>query len=153
MTPRELEKSMQAALPMRAQQALLLARQFDRGVDPAAAFIIVNDHPAATTAALALALRSQARRDRRAGGAHGPVRFSCVHCEFDAAGEEEDPAELVAAAQELAKRPGLAAALSQQEPAYDARALARQEHITLRRAQQILQARLRAEECRQGVLL
>lgn len=144
-----------AALPPVAARALLLARQFDHSVDPGAAWIAHTTHPHATPGRLAGYLRSQARRNRRAGGAHGPSAFASID-DDDApllAGDCSDPADTVAAAQQIvATRPGLAAALRQREGASDTAALAARDHVSRRRAQQALAARKRAEDAGQGDL-
>lgn len=92
-----------AALPPRAAEALLLARQFDRDCDPAAAWLMAVERPGASPDALARGLRAQARRHRRAGGEHGPARFASP--EVDRAAFEQqggdDPADLLEAVQEV----------------------------------------------------
>ncbi len=135
-----------AALPPRAAIALALARGHDRScdADAADAWIAHATHPHATADRLSGYLRSQSRRNRRAGGAHGPARFTSIDDALDLGltAPSDDPADLIEAAQQVGCRPGLAAALSEREGAADARALAQREGITLRRAQQILRARI-----------
>lgn len=156
MTPCDLDRRMRAVLPPLAAAALRLARQFDHSVDPAAAWLAVHDRPAATPDTLARALRAQARRGRRQGGAHGPSCFSSLSDLDQQGAGDEDPADLLAAAQDITRTrrgAGLDAALAEREPAADSLALAQREGITRRRAQQVLQARLHAEQQGQGVLL
>ncbi|CDW96342.1 MULTISPECIES: hypothetical protein [unclassified Thiomonas] len=141
-----------AALPPRAAAALALARGFDRACDPAAAWLAARERPTATPDQLARALRAEARRDRRAGGAHGPAAFHQLPEGFDAVGGD-DPADLVGADQEVGQRVGLAAALAELEPASDSRRLAASCRVSQRRAQQVLAARRRALDAGQGVLL
>lgn len=129
-----------AALPPVAAQALLLARQFDHSVDPAAVWIAHTTHPHAAPGRLAGYLRAQARRNRRAGGPHGPSSFTNIDDALDLglSAPSDDPADLIEAAQQVGCRPGLAAALAERAPANDSRMLAQREHITRRRAQQVI---------------
>ncbi|WP_079415993.1 hypothetical protein [Thiomonas intermedia] len=157
MTPRAWNVACAQALPPRAAEALLLARQFDRDrdCDAAAAWLMATDRPDAAPAALARALRAQARRDRRAGGAHGPAWFASPSEWCDAFGQQggDDPAELVAACQTLALRPGVVAAFAEREPASDTKVLAERDGCTRRRVQQCLAYRRGLEGQGQGVLL
>jgi hypothetical protein len=143
---------MVATLPPRAAGALQLARQLDATCDPAAAWLLAAERPHATPDSLAAGLRAQARRDRRAGGAHGPAAFHQLPEGFDAVGGD-DPADLVGAYQEVGQRDGLALALAELEPASDPRRLAAICRVSQRRAQQVLAARRRAVDAGQGVLL
>lgn len=142
------------ALPPRAAEALLLARQFDRDCDPAAAWLMAVERPSASPDALARGLRAQARRHRRAGGEHGPAWFASAEgCDAFKHQGGEDPADLLEAVQEVGRRPGLGQELALREAASDTGELARRERITLRRAQQVLAERRLAEQEGQGVLL
>jgi len=131
-----------AALPQAARTALLLAQQHDRSVDPAAAWIAHATHTTSSPTRISGYLRAQARRDRRAGGAHGPSSFTNIDDALDLdlglTAPSDDPADLLEAAQQVGYQPGLAAALAERAPANDSRHLAQREHITRRRAQQLL---------------
>ncbi len=130
-----------AALPQRAAQALAAARLFDTDCDAAAAFIAAADHPDASVEELARFLRSQTRRERRAGGPHGPARFLQLDVLHDDLDGDGDPALLVEAAEAVAACAGLQQALEEREPASDTRALSQRDGITQRRAQQVLAVR------------
>lgn len=149
MTP----AAMAAALPPTARQALALARVFDPQCDAAAAWLAAHDRPHATPDALARIIRATARRERRAGGAHGPAwLYSPPEALPDQPGGD-DPAALLEATQALAARSGIDAVLDEREPASDPRAIAQRDGITLRRAQQVLRLRRAVEMAGQGVLL
>lgn len=151
MTPRE---ALEAALPPRAAAALELAQQFDRTCDPACALLAAHDHPHDSIGRLALRIRAATRRERRAGGAHGPARFTRLDGE-DQQGDDPatDPATILEACQAVAARPGLAAALAERESASDTRLLAERDCCTRRRVQQCLAYRRGLEDGGQGVLL
>lgn len=142
MTPRE---ALEAALPPRAAAALELAQQFDPTCDPACALLAAYDHPDDSIGRLALRIRATTRREKRAGGAHGPSKF----IELDGLADQpagDAPCALLEAVQEVAARPDLAAALAEREGASDTRALAQRDGCTRRRVQQALALRRRVED-------
>lgn len=136
-----------AALSPRARAALALARRFDPACDEASAYLAAIANPDDSPAQLAARIRASARREKRAGGAHGPGKFTTLD-DLDQASEPggDDPAEIAEAVQAVAARPGLAAALTEREPASDTRELAQRDHCTRRRVQQYLAARRRLED-------
>lgn len=147
MTPRALA----SALPPRAAAALQMAQQFDPSCDAASALLAAHDHPTDSPERLARRIRAAARRDRRAGGAHGPARFAGL-ANLDQPGGD-DPCALLEACQAVAGLVGVAEAMAQREPASDTRLLAERDGCTRRRVQQCNARRRRLEEEGQGVLL
>ncbi|MDD4887647.1 MAG: hypothetical protein PHO64_12115 [Thiomonas sp.] len=142
-----------AALPPRAALALALAQASDPSCDMASAWLAAAEHPEYGPERLAEIMRAAWRREKRQGGAHGPARFlSFNDHEHDLPGGD-DPAVLLEVCQDIAARPGVAAALATREGASDTRVLAQRDGCTRRRIQQCLANRRRLEEEGQGVLL
>ncbi|MGE0071569.1 MAG: hypothetical protein AB7S55_00705 [Thiomonas sp.] len=150
MTP-----ALMAALPPRAALALALARLRDPCVDEACAWLVAHDHPEDTIERLARRMRATARRDRRAGGAHGPAWFASPAEGCDALAQQggEDPAALIEGceeAQEQMQQAGIV--LHDPELASDTAALAQAYGRTRRRMQQVQAARAAAEAAGQAEL-
>ena len=142
-----------AALPPRAALALALAQRFDTSVDVGAAYLAAATHPTASPERLALYIRAAARRERRVGGAHGPARFLSFNDHEHELPGGDDPCAVLQAVQEVARRPGCAAALAARESASNTRLLAERDCCTRRRVQQCLAYRRGLEDGGQGVLL
>lgn len=146
--------AMAAALPPLARQALSLACLCDPSCDAAAAWLAWHDHPGADPDALARSMRATARRERRAGGAHGPAR---LYSQPDAMPDQPegggDPCALLEAMQALAARPGIDAVLDEREGVSNTRELAERDRCTRRRVQQALAERRAVEMAGQGTLL
>ena len=135
MIPCHIDQQLVAALSDRAACALALARQIDPGCEPATAFILACERLSANPIVLATAIRAATRRERRVGGAHGPLWAASLTADdgsdLDLIAPELDSEELNQATERDVART-LVYCCTQD--------LAGREGITRRRAQQLRKA-------------
>ena len=139
---RDLSARLLEALPPRALQALMLARAFAPGCDAADAWLKWASCPMDSVGRLAASLRSDDRRARRDGGAHGPARFVPLPVDFEVGTDLGDPLLILQAVETASAIPGIEDEI---KPAahLNARRYAGLWGVGLRRAQQILRGRRR----------
>ena len=131
-----------AALSTVAVDALRLAVAVDPSAtnEFGAAWLAQHDYPTVDPERLAKILRSQLRRDRRHGGAHGPAHFAPLSKDVGSCVNLDDPLLHLIAFETIAGMAGVKEAI---EPAQQlvAASCASNWGVSIRRAQQILRKR------------